>query len=160
MGRKDSWRVPGAKEQARVWLRDSGGSLQVAHLIASTPEYEPMPTHETPRTDNIIAVGDTPPYTGRLRDLDGATYRLLGALQPKGALAMPGAVGGDWIFKKYNTEEFVEFASTLKNEGQIDGVALLFMPNGMPTHQQGSYSDWYGAIPVGIGPLRSAARSL
>ena len=88
-----TWRMRGAKQQAAAWVRDSGGRFQVAHLIAAEPANE---LHEPPREDNLYCLGDTPPYTGRLRDLRDASYRLLaffhgGDLDP----AFVRAVGGD-----------------------------------------------------------------
>ncbi|MBV9468335.1 MAG: hypothetical protein JOZ57_03760 [Abitibacteriaceae bacterium] len=152
-----SWRMKGAKDQARAWLRDAGEQVHVAHLISATPEYDP-PTHEPPRDDNLIAFGDVEPYNGRLRELEGASYRLLAGFQSKGALALSCAVGGDWLTENISPEEFVELAVRLKESGEIDGVALAFLRYGWPTHEEGSYSDWYGAMPLGIGQLRALVK--
>jgi hypothetical protein len=156
-----SWRMRGAKEQAAAWVKDSGGVFHIAFLSSCEPDYEThgFAAHEPPRPANVLVTGDEPPYTGRLRDMGHSSYRLLAAFQDKGAQAVPVATGGDWATMGFESVKFLDFASAMKESEGIDGVALMFLRNGWPQHDQGSYSDWYGGIPIGIGDLRWVLRS-
>ncbi|HZY56931.1 MAG TPA: hypothetical protein VFE09_03925 [Rubrobacteraceae bacterium] len=137
------------RRQARAWLRDAGGHFHAAHLVGTNLFGE---GHEPPARDNLLCVGQNPPYNARLKELREGPPPLLAAFQAKDVpFALAQSAGGDWQAVNYAPDEFLAVVDSLLADREISGVALMFTRGGGPGS---ALSERFGALPVSTDDLR------
>ncbi len=141
------------RRQARAWLHDAGGHFHVAHLVRTNLSGE---GHEPPARENLLCVGQNPPYNARLKELREGPPPLLAAFQAKDVpYALAQAAGGDWQAVNYAPDEFLVMVDSLLADGEVSGVALMFTRGGGPGS---ALSERFGALPVPMDDLQRIVR--
>ena len=141
------------RRQAQAWLHDAGGHFHVAHLVGTNLFGE---GHEPPARENLLCVGQNPPYNARLKELREGSRPLLAAFQAKDVpFALAQSAGEDWQVVNYAPDEFLAVVDSLLAEGQVSGVALMFTRGGGPGS---ALSERFGALPVSPDDLRRVVR--
>ncbi len=141
------------RRQARAWLHDAGGRFHVAHLVRTNLSGE---GHEPPARENLLCVGQNPPYNARLKELREGPPPLLAAFQAKDVpFALAQSAGGDWQAVNYAPDEFLVMVDSLLTDGEVSGVALMFTRGGGPGS---ALSERFGALPVPMDDLQRIVR--